>query len=395
MLWSLGVRERWRQPARRVIEGRRIEVRGTVQGVGFRPWVYRLAVEEGLSGRVRNDAARGHDRGLRAPRGPRGLPAASRDGGPAGRARSARCARSAIPAEPLAGFAIVPSEGGGARAASRSRPTSPRARSACARSAIPRTGATSTPSRTAPTAGPRFTIARDVPYDRPATTMAGFAMCPDCRREYEDPLDRRFHAQPIACPACGPRAAAPGRRPADRRSPTPATRSRTAARALARRADRGGEGPRRLPPRVRRDVARGRAAPPRAQEARREAVRGHGPRPRRRARARASSIPPRSACSPRSSGPIVLVRQRPGSGLAPEVAPGNPLVGPDPGLHAAAPPPARGRGAAARHDLGQPLGGADGGEGRARRSSGSPASPTSSSPTTARSRTAATTRWPA
>jgi hydrogenase maturation protein HypF len=54
--------------------------------------------------------------------------------------------------------------------------------------------------------GPRFTIVRGVPYDRPLTTMAGFAMCPECRAEYEDPEDRRFHAQPNACPACGPRA---------------------------------------------------------------------------------------------------------------------------------------------------------------------------------------------
>jgi hydrogenase maturation protein HypF len=52
--------------------------------------------------------------------------------------------------------------------------------------------------------GPRFTIIRDVPYDRPTTTMAGFQMCAACRREYEDPLDRRFHAQPVCCPACGP-----------------------------------------------------------------------------------------------------------------------------------------------------------------------------------------------
>jgi hydrogenase maturation protein HypF len=53
--------------------------------------------------------------------------------------------------------------------------------------------------------GPRFTIVRGVPYDRPQTTMAGFEMCPACRAEYEDPRDRRFHAQPNACPACGPR----------------------------------------------------------------------------------------------------------------------------------------------------------------------------------------------
>jgi len=52
--------------------------------------------------------------------------------------------------------------------------------------------------------GPRFTIIKDIPYDRPSTTMAGFSMCDDCRTEYEDPLDRRFHAQPIACRKCGP-----------------------------------------------------------------------------------------------------------------------------------------------------------------------------------------------
>ena len=53
--------------------------------------------------------------------------------------------------------------------------------------------------------GPRYTIARDSPYDRPVTTMAAFTMCRECQREYDDPLDRRFHAQPNACPACGPR----------------------------------------------------------------------------------------------------------------------------------------------------------------------------------------------
>src|SRR4029078_13160610 len=52
--------------------------------------------------------------------------------------------------------------------------------------------------------GPRFTIATDIPYDRPATTMARFAMCGKSRTEYENPADRRFHAQPNACPVCGP-----------------------------------------------------------------------------------------------------------------------------------------------------------------------------------------------
>ena len=53
--------------------------------------------------------------------------------------------------------------------------------------------------------GPRYTIVKGIPYDRPNTTMSVFPMCERCRTEYENPLDRRFHAQPIACPTCGPK----------------------------------------------------------------------------------------------------------------------------------------------------------------------------------------------
>ena len=210
-----------------VIEGRRIEVRGTVQGVGFRPWIYRLAVEEGLSGRVRNDAqgvtieAFGRPEALEA-----FLRRLGKEAPPAALLREV--SEEPIPTEPLAGFAIVPSEGEGLR-----RVSIPPDLATCAectrevqdpadrRHLYPFTNCTH--------CGPRFTIARDVPYDRPATTMAAFTMCPACRREYEDPLDRRFHAQPIACPACGPRVRLldPEGRPLDHGDPIAA-----AARAL-------------------------------------------------------------------------------------------------------------------------------------------------------------------
>ena len=72
--------------------------------------------------------------------------------------------------------------------------------------------------------GPRFTIVRELPYDRPRTTMAEFTMCADCRAEYEDPADRRFHAQPVACPACGPALALWEGSGAERRAGAPRSR---------------------------------------------------------------------------------------------------------------------------------------------------------------------------
>ena len=92
-----------------------------------------------------------------------------------------------------------------------SRPTPRPATTASPSCAIRATGAHRYPFTNCTNCGPRFTIVRGVPYDRPATTMAGFAMCAACRREYDDPGDRRFHAQPNACPACGPRVLLLGR----------------------------------------------------------------------------------------------------------------------------------------------------------------------------------------
>ena len=123
----------------------------------------------------------------------------------------------------------------GSRGAGR-RPTRPPATTAWPSCSTPPTAATATRSSTAPTAGRGSRSSRGVPYDRPLTTMAGFEMCAACRAEYEDPADRRFHAQPNACPDCGPSLCSS--RLDARRSP----------RRCAAGRGRGGEGAGRLPP---------------------------------------------------------------------------------------------------------------------------------------------------
>jgi hydrogenase maturation protein HypF len=186
------------------VSGRRIEIRGTVQGVGFRPWVYRIAHEHGVAGRVHNHA-RGVtidafaaddvlDRMIAQLREPP-LPARVRD-----------LVATEIAHEPLTEFVIVHSAEDGPRALS--IPLDLATCPACEREirdpADRRCGYAFT---NCTSCGPRFTIATGVPYDRPATTMAPFVMCPACQREYDDPLDRRVHAQPNACPVCGPKLA--------------------------------------------------------------------------------------------------------------------------------------------------------------------------------------------
>ncbi len=186
----------------------RLRVHGVVQGVGFRPFVYRLATELGLAGLVRNDAsgvlieAEANDARLEAfiKRLRADAPALARVDG---------IDRTAIPARGDTAFAIAPS--GGGRAATMV-PVDAATCADCLRELFdPADRRHRYPFTNCTNCGPRFTIVLGVPYDRPRTTMAGFRMCAACRREYEDPADRRFHAQPNACPACGPKAAlAPG-----------------------------------------------------------------------------------------------------------------------------------------------------------------------------------------
>lgn len=183
------------------MQGWRIRVRGQVQGVGFRPFVWALAQEMGLSGRVLNDpegvlievAGDGIDR----------FAAALRDRAPPLARVDAVEMTAARIAAPGPEFVIAPSQGVGAE--TRVTPDA----ATCAACAAEIRDPTARRYRHAfancTHCGPRFTILQALPYDRARTSMAAFAMCADCAAEYADPRDRRFHAQPIACPACGPR----------------------------------------------------------------------------------------------------------------------------------------------------------------------------------------------
>ena len=182
--------------------GLRIEVRGQVQGVGYRPWVYGLATAAGIRGRVWNHAegvtieAFADAPVLQEFASMLGHPPA-----PAARVREVRCAT--IPLEPITTFQVVESRAEGRRSVS--IPPDWATCAACRRELLdPANRRYRYPFINCTHCGPRYTISRDVPYDRQQTTMDSFAMCDDCRREYSDPADRRFHAEPNACPVCGP-----------------------------------------------------------------------------------------------------------------------------------------------------------------------------------------------
>ena len=184
-------------------QGRRIEVVGTVQGVGFRPWVYRVATQLGIGGQVRNDVGGVTVEAFGEPSALDGLVRALRsEHPPAAEIRSLRWQE--IPPRDVVDFVIAPSQPGTERRVS--IPADLATCRACVQEIFDPSNRRYRYAFTNCTdCGPRFTIATDAPYDRPVTSMAGFAMCEACLREYEDPRDRRFHAQPNACPRCGPR----------------------------------------------------------------------------------------------------------------------------------------------------------------------------------------------
>jgi hydrogenase maturation protein HypF len=181
----------------------RIRVDGIVQGVGFRPYVHRLATAAGLTGHVGNDA---HGVVIEV-QGPAAVvdtfvDALSRDAPPLAQVDEVRV-ESGLPPCREDGFTIANSDGAGRRDVLVS-PDVATCDDCLAELWDPADRRHRYPFVNCTNCGPRFTIVRDVPYDRPSTTMAGFAMCAACRAEYEDPTDRRFHAQPVCCPDCGP-----------------------------------------------------------------------------------------------------------------------------------------------------------------------------------------------
>jgi len=187
---------------------REVLVRGVVQGVGFRPFVYRLALEEGLAGFIGNDTdgvtieVEGAAGGVEA-----FLARLGAEAPPLARIDSVVTRDLATTGEALAGqaeFRIVASEVVGR--VSTGIPADAATCPDCLRELLdPADRRYRYPFLNCTNCGPRFTITRRIPYDRPQTSMARFRMCAACQAEYDDPGNRRFHAQPNACWDCGPR----------------------------------------------------------------------------------------------------------------------------------------------------------------------------------------------
>jgi hydrogenase maturation protein HypF len=183
----------------------RVEIQGAVQGVGFRPFVYRLATELGLTGWVINDTS-GVFIEVEGPKEVleqflQRLPAESPPLSIVQSIESAWLAPAGYKR-----FEIRHSDDRGAKTVF-VLPDVATCPDCLSETLDPADRRHRYPFTNCTNCGPRFTIIEALPYDRPNTSMRRFILCPACRREYEDPLDRRFHAQPNACPVCGPRLA--------------------------------------------------------------------------------------------------------------------------------------------------------------------------------------------
>ncbi|OGQ98053.1 MAG: carbamoyltransferase HypF [Deltaproteobacteria bacterium RIFOXYD12_FULL_55_16] len=195
----------------------KISISGIVQGVGFRPFVYRLALARGLAGFVANTPegvvveAQGS-----APRLRDFLAALRREAPPL--AWIGEIGSSSLALGDEEGFALLPSTASGPVSTLIS-PDVAVCEACLAEFLNPTDRRFRYPFINCTNCGPRYTIVERIPYDRPFTTMRGFVMCAACQREYDDPADRRFHAQPNCCPDCGPQLSlvgAAGKRVAER-----------------------------------------------------------------------------------------------------------------------------------------------------------------------------------
>ena len=180
-----------------------IQIKGIVQGVGFRPTVWKLATSLGLTGFVRNDA-NGVTIEIEGENVERFINELKTNPPPLSKITKITINVSEFSMSPFNGFQILESNSGSQKRVQISPDIS--ICEDCRRELFDESDRRHRyPFINCVNCGPRYSIINDLPYDRPKTSMAGFDLCSECAREYSDPSDRRYHAQPIACPACGPK----------------------------------------------------------------------------------------------------------------------------------------------------------------------------------------------